>query len=150
MISRPPCWCRKHETAAMLLLQTSPVRVEPLSYVRLCSDYTGLVFVPTPTTELSSIVRTATAQNWNWAVGRIGYSELIPILTPEYLLPSQRLPVLPPTYSLRLRSEYLFTLRQIVARNIFEIGEEQLRFVTEIGPKSPFLCVNQCWIQTFR
>ena len=49
-----------------------------------------------------------------------------------------------------LRSEYLFTLHQSVARNIFEIGEEQLRSVKEIGPKSPFLCVNQWWIQTFR
>ena len=63
--------------------------------------------------------KTATAQDGNGAVGRIGYSELIPILTPEYLLPSQRIPVLPPTYSLPLRSEYLFTLRQSVARNIF-------------------------------
>ena len=50
MTSRPSCWCRNHESAAMLLLQTSPVRVEPLSYVRLSSDVTGWVFVPTPTT----------------------------------------------------------------------------------------------------
>ena len=43
----------------------------------------------------------------------------------------------PPSQSLPLRSEYLmFTLNQIDW-----IGASQLRSVTEIAPKSPFLCV---------
>ena len=43
---------------------------------------------------------------------------------------------------------YLFTLHQSVAQDesqsaSFEIGAAQLRSVTEIAPKSPFLCVNR-------
>ena len=59
-------------------------------------------------------------------------------------------PVLFATYSLPLRSEYLFTLHHTVAQNLsdmwlstFEISAAQLRSVTEIQPKSPFLCVNR-------
>ena len=43
----------------------------------------------------------------------------------------------------------VFTLHQSMAQNLsdmsryFEIGEEQFRSVTEIAPKSPFLCVNR-------
>ena len=45
----------------------------------------------------------------------------------------------PPSQSLPLRSEYLmFTLNQID-----RISAAQLRSVTEIAPKSPFLCVNR-------
>ena len=95
--------------------------------------------------------KTATAQNGNGAVGRIGYSELIPILTPEYLLPSQRIPVLPPTYSLPLRSEYLFTLRQSVARNIFgnrwRAASLRYRNRAEIAV---LMCQPVLDIQTFR
>ena len=54
-------------------------------------------------------------------------------------------------YSLPVRSEYLFTMRQSVTQNLsdmwrstFEIGAgPQLRFVTEIAPKSPFSCLNR-------
>ena len=73
----------------------------------------------------------------------------IPVLNPEYLLPSQGIPVLAPTSSLLLRSEYLFTVHQSMAQNLsdmwrstFKIGDAQLRSVTEIAPKSLFLCLN--------
>ena len=39
------------------------------------------------------------------SVDREGLVNLIPVLTPEYLLPSQWIPVLPPIYSLPLRSD---------------------------------------------
>ena len=49
---------------------------------------------------------------------------------------------------------YLFTLHQSVAQNLsdmkhstFEIGATQLCCVTEIAPKSPFLCVNRSLIR---
>ena len=74
----------------------------------------------------------------------------VPVLTPEYLLPSQWILVLAPTYSLPVQSEYLLTLHQSVAQNLSdmrrstsEIGAAQLRSVTEIAPKSPFLYVNR-------
>ena len=45
---------------------------------------------------------------------------------------------------------YLFTLHQNVTQNLsdvkhstFEIATAQLRNITEIAPKSPFLCVNR-------
>ena len=64
-------------------------------------------------------------------------------------------PVLFPTYSPSPLCEYLFMLRhQSVAptlsdmwRSTFEIGVAQLRSVTEIAPKLPFLCVNRSPIQ---
>ena len=42
-----------------------------------------------------------TSRRGSWPRG----FDLIPVLTPEYLLPSQWIPVLPPIYSLPLRSE---------------------------------------------
>ena len=72
------------------------------------------------------------------------------LLTPEYFLPSQWIPVLAPVYSLPVRSQYLFTLYLNMAPNlsnmwcsIFEISAVQIRSVTEIALKSPFLCVNR-------
>ena len=41
----------------------------------------------------------------------------MPVLTPEYFLPSKWVPVLDPTYSLSLWFKYLFTLHQSVAQN---------------------------------
>ena len=95
---------------------------------------------------------TVTADNWNrtWAAGREGLVNSIPVHTPKYLLPSQWIPVLAPNYSLPVQSEYLLTLHQSVAPNLSdvwqstsEIGAAQLRSVTEIAPKSPFLRVNR-------
>ena len=106
---------------------------------------------------LSGIVWAATSQ---WleqvvnihpagAVGREGLMNQIPVLTPEYLHPSQWNPVLAPN---PLRSRCLFTLHQNVAsenelscmcRYTSEIGQAGLRSNTEIVPKSPFLCVNR-------
>ena len=72
------------------------------------------------------------------------------LLTPEYFLPSQWIPVLASVYSLPVRSQYLFTLYLNMAPNlsnmrysIFEISAVQLPFVTEIAPKSLFLCENR-------
>ena len=85
-------------------------------------------------------------------VGREGLVKWIPVLTAEYLLPSQWIPVLTPTYELPLLSEYLFTLhssghrtseRSHMWRTTFVIGTSQLLSETEIAPKSPFLCVNR-------
>ena len=77
--------------------------------------------------------------------GREGLVNQIPVLTPEYLLPSQWIPDHAPCYSLPLRSEYLFTPHLSVTqhlsdvwRSTLEIGAGQLRSVTEIKPKSPF------------
>ena len=66
-----------------------------------------------------AVAWTATAQNWkksfthmehrSEAVGREGLVLLIPMLTSEYLPPSQWVPVLAPNY-FPLRSEYQFTL----------------------------------------
>ena len=55
-------------------------------------------------------------------VGREGLVKWIPVLTAEYLLPSQWIPVLTPTYALPLLSEYLFTLHSSVAQNLREIS----------------------------
>ena len=66
---------------------------------------------------------------------------------PEYLLLSQWVPVLAPTYLLPRRSEWCS--HQSMTQNLsdmsryFETGEAQFRSVTEIAPKSPFLCVNR-------
>ena len=67
-----------------------------------------------------------------------------------YSLPSQWVLFLFPSYSLPLRTKYLLTLHQSVAQNLSdmcrstsEIGAALLRSVTEIAPKSPFLCVNR-------
>ena len=54
------------------------------------------------------------------AVGREDLVLLIPMLTPEYLPPSQWVPVLAPIY-FPIRSEYLFTLK---------CGTEPIRYVT--------------------
>ena len=48
------------------------------------------------------------------AVGREELVNSIPVLTPEYLLPSKWIPVLAPTYS--LPSKYLLTLHQSMQR----------------------------------
>ena len=63
--------------------------------------------------------------------------------------------VLATTYSLPLRSEYRFTQHKNKAQNLsnmwrstFEIGTAQLAwFLTEIAPKSPFLCLNRSSIR---
>ena len=80
-------------------------------------------------------------------------AEGVPVLTPDnsWILPSEWIPVHAPSYSLPLRSEYLFTPHLSVTqhlsdmwRSTLEIGAGQLRSVTaEIKPKSPFLCVNR-------
>ena len=71
----------------------------------------------------------------------------VPIM---YSLPSQWVLFLFPGYSLPLGTKYLLTLHQSVAQNLSdmchstsEIGAALLRSVTEIAPKSPFLCVNR-------
>ena len=71
----------------------------------------------------------------------------VPIM---YSLSSQWVLFLFPSYSLPLRTKYLLTLHQTVAQNLSdmcrstsEIGAALLRSVTEIAPKSPFLCVNR-------
>ena len=58
------------------------------------------------------------------AVGREGVVLSIPILTPKYLLPSQWIQVLFPTYSLSLRSEYSMILPTL------KRSTELIRFVT--------------------
>ena len=66
---------------------------------------------------------------------------------PEYLLPSQWVPVLAPTYLLLRSSEWCshqsMTQKLCDMSRYFETGEVQFRSVTEIAPKSPFLCVNR-------
>ena len=64
----------------------------------------------------------------------------ISFLTPEYLLPSQWIPVLAPTNLLPVRSEYLFTLHQSVpynlsdiSRSTIEINLAQLRSVRNVA-----------------
>ena len=74
-----------------------------------------------PETETSRSHTSKIDQHRTGAVDREGLVHLIPALTPEYLLPSQ--------WVLPLR--YLLTLHRNVA---------QLRPVTEIAPKPPFLC----------
>ena len=76
------------------------------------------------------------------------------LLTPEYFLPSQWIPVLASVYSLPVGSQYLFTLYLNMAPNlsnmrcsISEISAVQLCSVTEIAPKSLFLCVNRSLIR---
>ena len=64
------------------------------------------------------------------------------VLTPKYLLPSQWVPVLLPSYSLPQRCDFLFTLYQGVVLNLFD-NVTQFRSGTEIAPKSLFVCVNK-------
>ena len=100
---------------------------------------------------------TATAQNWkksfthmehrSEAVGREGLVLLIPMLTSEYLPPSQWVPVLAPNY-FPLRSEYQFTLVWHRTYPICDAPTSRSAWhsfaVTEIAPeKSPLLCVNR-------
>ena len=98
-------------------------------------------------TELRQVVHRSDTAG---AVGVEGLVSLIPDLTAEYLLPSQRIPVVAAIYSLPLRSKYLFTLHcgtinpSDMWRFTFEIwGAAQLSSFTDIAPKSPFLCVNR-------
>ena len=122
-----------------------------VTWLRSCSHYTR---------QLSFRVYkvwTAMAPNWNksfthikhctGAVDRKGLGSLSPnphswtfTFTPENLLPSQWIPVFSPAYSLPLWSKYLFTLHQSVTQNLIQ---HVMRSVTEIPPKSPFLCVNR-------
>ena len=64
------------------------------------------------------------------------------VLTPKYLLPSQWVPVLLPSYSLPQSCDFLFTLYQGVVRNLFD-NVTHFRSGTEIAPKSLFVCVNK-------
>ena len=87
--------------------------------------------------ELSVKVLTTTSQNWNKSfnhiehrarkVGREGFVLSIPILTPKYLLPSRWIPVLFPTYSLLLRSEYSMI---VPIHTTLKRSTELIRFVT--------------------
>ena len=58
-------------------------------------------------TELEQVIHTHHAG----AVSREGLVHLIPVLSSEYLLPSQWVLVLAPTHLLPLLSKYLFSLR---------------------------------------
>ena len=75
-------------------------------------------------TEVKQVVHTH--QTSYGAVGGESLVHLISILTFEYLLPVQWVPVLAPTHLLPLRPEHLFTLRRRMTN----------------PPKSSFLCVN--------
>ena len=79
------------------------------------------------------------------AVGQEGLANQIPVLTLKYLLPSQWVLVLSPHipnkcshYTKVWHRTYL-----IMYHSTFEIVTLQLCSVTEIRPKSPFLCVNR-------
>ena len=81
------------------------------------------------------------------AVGREGLVPLIPMLTSEYLPPSQWVPVLAPNY-FPLRSEYQFTLVWHRTYPICDAPTSRSAWhsfaVIEIAPeKSPLLCVNR-------
>ena len=52
----------------------------------------------------------------------------MPILTPEYLLQSQWVSDIAPTYSLSRRTEYVFTLHQSMAQN--HLLTKPIRYVT--------------------
>ena len=124
------------------------------TWFRLCSQYTGWFFVPTPKairysmnsndTELEQVLHThwTSSSCWSgWPRG-LSWTKSQSLL---YLLPSQRVAALIPTYSLRLLFGYLFTLHLCVAQNlydmkrsIFEIGATQLLSVTEIAPTVMF------------
>ena len=85
------------------------------------------------------------------AVGREGLVNLIPVLTPEYLLPVL-VDSSPPSY---LFTSATVRLHQSVKQNlsnlwrfIFEIGAEQLRPITEIAPKSPVVCEQKSYIKS--
>ena len=101
-----------------------PVRIR---FFRLCSHYSELLFVPTQKairysngTELEQVVKLI--ENRAGAVDRECVGEpKFPVLAPKYLLPSQRIPVLTLTYSLPLRSYYLFTLHQSVTQNLSDM-----------------------------
>ena len=65
-------------------------------------------------------------------------------LSPQYLLPSQWVPSLAPTYSLPLWSDqYLITLHHSV-----EQSAAQLPSFTEIAPKSLYLCGKESVTKT--
>ena len=79
-------------------------------------------------------------------VCREGSVNYIPVPALEHLLSSQWIPVLALTCLLPLWSECPFTLDLSVAQNLsdaFKIGGTLLCSVTEIAPKSPFICVNR-------
>ena len=76
--------------------------------------------------------------------------DLIPVLTPEYLLPVS-VDSSPPSY---LFTSATVRLHQSVKQNlsdtwrsIFGFGAAQFRSVTEMAPRSPFLCANRSPIQ---
>ena len=69
---------------------------------------------------LEQVFHTHRTLNCTGAVGREGLVHQMPVLTPEYLLPSQGVAEVALIYSLpALRSKYLLTLHhQIVAQNL--------------------------------
>ena len=83
----------------------------------------------------------------------------IPVFPLEYLLPSQWVAALAPTYSLPVRFEYQFTLHHSVAQNLcdmkrstFEIDSVQILSVTtEIAPILLFFYLNgsPIWYQQY-
>ena len=70
------------------------------------------------------------------AVSPEGLVHLIPVLTSEYLLPSQWVLVLAPTHLLPLLSEYLFSLRRKEQKRIRYVT---IHFQDWCGPASPRL-----------
>ena len=82
------------------------------------------------------------------AVGREELVNSIPVLTPEYLLPSKWIPVLAPTYS--LPSKYLLTLHQSMQRTypisdapLLKLALGSFAPLQKSRQKTPFLCVNR-------
>ena len=80
-----------------------------------------------------------------------GLVNLNPLLTLKYLLPSQLILVLAPSYSLLLRSKYLFTPHesevqtpiQYVMLHLQSAWHSFAVLQKPCRPKSPLLCVNR-------
>ena len=85
------------------------------------------------------------------AVGWEGLVNLNPFLSPKYLLPSQLILVLAPSYLLLLRSKYLFTPHQSEIQTpiwyvMLHLQSAWYSFAVlqkPCWPKSPFVCVNR-------
>lgn len=105
---------------------------------------------------ISDIVWTATTLDWSksfthiehraLAVGREGLVHQIPVLIPEYLLPPQWVPVVAPTCSLPLLSEYLFTLHQSVAQNLCAMCRSSFEIFASLQ-KSPRNHLSYVWTE---
>ena len=100
---------------------------------------------------LEQVVHTHRTLNCTGVVGREGLVHQMPVLTPEYLLPSQWVADVALTYSLpALPSKYLLTMHhQSVAQNLsnmwcytFEIGTAQPPY-----QKSPQNCRSYAWTE---